>query len=144
MLYLPRQSLAKVKGDSLLEAILHAASYESKFESMRWVIWVSWREPDLESWGWKVVGFIYLCQMNTLHQHTRATSVTHLYLNCESCSPTSLSLQAHFLYVKSLETTWTLWLLASSGYSASKPVHSLIATHYPSAPPLTEASSFAL
>lgn len=35
MFYLPRRTLAKLKGDSLLKDILHAASYKSKFESIR-------------------------------------------------------------------------------------------------------------
>ena len=38
MLYLPKRTLVKLEGDSLLENNLHAASYESKLESIPWVI----------------------------------------------------------------------------------------------------------
>lgn len=108
MFYSPRRTLAKPKGDSLPREILHATSYKSKFESIRWLTWVSWRKHDLESWGWKAVGFINLCLMNTLHQYTRGSFVYHLCPNCETCSPISMSLEVHFLCVKSLKITWTL------------------------------------
>lgn len=99
MFYLPRRTLAKLKGDSLPKDILHAASYKSKFESIRWLIWVSWRKHDLESWGWKEVGFINLCLLNTLHQYTILLFTIHAPTVKPALPSISMSLEAHFLCV---------------------------------------------